>query len=39
MKEEGTTIILTSHNDRDIEKLCDKVYEMDNGEIIGGVSK
>ena len=33
LKEEGRLILLTSHNMTDIEMLCDKVYEMDNGEL------
>lgn len=28
-------IIIASHNAEDIEVLCDKVYEMENGEILG----
>lgn len=35
LKSEGKTILLASHNREDIELLCDKVYEMDNGKIIG----
>ncbi len=35
LKEEGKTIILASHNKEDIEVLCDKVYEMDHGRMIG----
>ena len=31
LKNEGVTIILTSHYKEDIEKLCDKVYEMNEG--------
>lgn len=31
LKEEGTTILLASHNMEDIRCLCDKVYEMDAG--------
>lgn len=31
-------IIIASHNAEDIEVLCDKVYEMDNGEIVSFVS-
>ena len=34
LKEEGRLILLTSHNMTDIEMLCDKVYEMDNGKLI-----
>ena len=33
LQKEGRTIILASHNQNDIDELCDKVYEMDNGEI------
>jgi ABC-2 type transport system ATP-binding protein len=33
LKKEGKTIILASHNHEDIEILCDKVYEMDAGEL------
>ncbi len=32
-KEEGKTIFLTSHDERNIEKLCDVVYEMENGRL------
>ena len=31
LKEEGKTILLSSHNREDIEILCDDVFEMDNG--------
>lgn len=30
----GKTILLTSHDERDIALLCDKSFEMDNGRII-----
>ena len=30
----GKTILLTSHNSEDIDRLCDYVYEMDKGHII-----
>lgn len=33
LKNEGITIIMTSHYKEDIEKLCDKVYEMNEGII------
>ncbi len=33
LREEGKTILLTSHNAEDIEVLCDEVYEMKNGVI------
>ena len=35
LKKEGRSIILASHNREDIQILCDQVYEMDNGKIIG----
>ena len=31
----GKTILLASHSQEDIRVLCDKIYEMDQGEIIG----
>lgn len=31
LKEEGKTILITSHNAEDIEILCDEVYEMEGG--------
>lgn len=34
LKEEGKTIILASHSKEDIQILCDKVIEMDHGEVI-----
>lgn len=33
LNKKGKTILLVSHNREDINILCDKVYEMDNGEI------
>lgn len=33
-KEKGKIILLASHNSMDIELLCDKVYELENGKII-----
>ena len=33
LKEEGKTILLTSHNREDIEILCDEVYEMNQGRL------
>ncbi len=33
LKQEGKVILLASHNREDIEILCDKVYEMDNGKL------
>lgn len=34
LKEEGATIILASHNQEDIQILCDKTYYMEKGKII-----
>ena len=33
LREQGKTILLVSHNAEDIKVLCDKIYEMDKGEI------
>lgn len=32
-KQKGKTILLTSHDERDIELLCDKVFELSNGRL------
>lgn len=37
LREEGKTIILSSHNKEDIEVLCDEVYEMDQGKLFGKI--
>ena len=34
LKQDDKLILLTSHNNQDIDILCDEVYEMDNGEIL-----
>ncbi|MBO5387957.1 MAG: ABC transporter ATP-binding protein [Lachnospiraceae bacterium] len=34
LKENGKTLILASHNKDDISMLCDKVYTMENGEVV-----
>lgn len=34
LKEQGKTILIASHNREDIDVLCDRVYEMDNGRVI-----
>ena len=34
-KREGKIILLASHNSGDIEYLCDEVYELENGKVIG----
>jgi len=34
-KEKGKTIILASHNEKDIEYICDRTYVIDAGKIIG----
>lgn len=31
LKDQGRTILVASHNKEDIEILCDRVYEMDDG--------
>ncbi len=31
LKEEGKTILIASHNNDDIDELCDDVYEIDKG--------
>lgn len=33
-EKEEKTIILTAHNHRDIENLCDVVYFMDQGRLV-----
>lgn len=33
LKEEGKTILLVSHNQKDIDILCDEVCEIDNGRL------
>ena len=33
LKEQGKTILISSHNAEDIDVLCDCVWEMDKGEI------
>ncbi|MEF9935095.1 MAG: ABC transporter ATP-binding protein [Clostridium sp.] len=33
-KKQGKTILITSHNHSDIEKLCDKIYLIDNKRVI-----
>ncbi|MEE1517438.1 MAG: ATP-binding cassette domain-containing protein [Lachnospiraceae bacterium] len=35
LKEDGKTILLVSHNKEDIRILCDEIYEMDKGKIVG----
>ena len=35
LKQEGKTILLVSHNKEDIRILCDEIYEMDKGKIVG----
>lgn len=34
LKQKGTTILLASHNQEDIQQLCDVVHEMDVGVLI-----
>lgn len=33
LKAEGNTILLTSHNFRDIEQFCDRIYCMEHGKL------
>lgn len=33
-KKKGKTIILASHNENDINYICDRIYEIDGGKII-----
>ena len=33
-KEKGKTILLASHNEKDISYLCDRTYEIDAGRIL-----
>lgn len=35
LREQGKTIIITSHNHEDIDILCDAAYEMDQGVLTG----
>lgn len=36
-KERGKTILMASHNEKDIEYICDRKYEIDAGRIVGSV--
>ena len=33
LKAQGVTILLASHNERDMEVLCDEIYEMEMGTL------
>ncbi len=33
LKEQGKTILITSHSADDIDVLCDSVYEMDKDKL------
>ena len=33
-KKEGKMILLTSHDERDIQLLCDEVFELNQGRLI-----
>ncbi len=39
LKSQGKTILIASHLDKDIELLCDDVYQMDQGKIISSKIK
>lgn len=34
LKKQGTTILLASHNEMDIQTLCDEIYEMELGVLL-----
>ena len=34
LKDKGKTLFISSHNPKDIDILCDKTYEIDNGVLI-----
>ena len=34
LREQGKTILISSHNAEDINILCDSVWEMDKGEVM-----
>ena len=34
LKEEGKTILLTSHHQTDLDNFCDKLYFIDNQKLI-----
>jgi len=34
LKNENKIILLASHNKEDVDVLCDKVYEIDQGTLI-----
>lgn len=38
-REKGLTVLYTSHYMEEVEKLCDRVYIMDNGQIIASGTK
>lgn len=38
-KEEGLTVLYTSHYMEEVEKLCDRVYIMDHGQVIASGTK
>ena len=37
LKEEGKLVLLASHNKDDLKYLCDTIYKIDNGKIIGEI--
>lgn len=38
-KQDGTTILYTSHYMEEVEQLCDRLYIMDHGEVIASGTK
>lgn len=37
LKDEGKLVLLASHNKDDLKYLCDTIYKIDNGKIIGEI--
>lgn len=37
-KEKGKLILIASHNKEDLSILCDKIYKIDKGKIIGDIT-
>ncbi len=38
LKKQGKMILIASHNKDDLQLLCDKIYKIDSGKIIGEMS-
>lgn len=37
LKEEGKLVLIASHNQDDLRLLCDKIYKIDEGKIVGEI--